>query len=48
MDFPYQLRGGQHFPMIPLVLAAGQRELRVDALVDSGASISVFQGSIAE
>ena len=48
MDFPYQLRGDQRFPIIPLVLVAGERKLRVDALIDSGASLSVFQGSIAD
>lgn len=47
-EFPYVNRRGQYYPIIPVTLRHGEREIRTEALVDSGASISTFQGDLAE
>lgn len=48
LEFPYIFRRDNFYPIIQATLRRGTSRIRVDALVDSGASISVFQGSIAE
>ncbi len=47
MEFPYVNRRGQYYPIIPVTLRHGNYEIRTEALVDSGASISTFQGDLA-
>ncbi len=47
-EFPYVNRRGQYYPIIPVTLRHGEREIRTEALVDSGATISTFQGDLAE
>lgn len=46
--FPYLKRHGQNFPIIEVSLSRNKNELRVLALVDSGASFSVFRSEIAD
>jgi hypothetical protein len=46
-EFPYVNRRGQYYPIIPVTLRHGNCEIRTEALVDSGASISTFQGDLA-
>lgn len=48
MEFPYINRRGQYYPIIPVTLRHGKQEIRTEALVDSGASISTFQGDLAQ
>lgn len=48
MEFPYVNRRDQYYPIIPVTLRHGDREIRIEALVDSGASISTFQGDLAQ
>lgn len=40
--FPYYFNGSDYFPVIPLVLLIGEKRIRAQALVDSGAAISIF------
>lgn len=47
--FPYiKDISGQYFPVIPLVLKYKHRKIDTDALIDSGATFSVFQPAIAD
>ncbi len=47
-EFSYLEKDGQFFPVIELTLKKAQREITVRALIDSGASFSVFRPEIAE
>ncbi|MEK7077581.1 MAG: retropepsin-like aspartic protease [Patescibacteria group bacterium] len=47
-EFSYLEKDGQHFPMVEVILEHGARAISVKALVDSGASFSVFHPEIAE
>lgn len=46
LTFPYVRKGAQHFPVADITLAGATRSLTVTALVDSGASLSVFRAEI--
>lgn len=46
-EFPYVRFHGQHYPLIPVTLHRGRYKVRTFALLDSGASISVFRPEIA-
>jgi hypothetical protein len=46
--FPYILLKGQYYPIIPISLKKGKKSILTTAIVDSGATVSLFQGSIAE
>jgi hypothetical protein len=46
--FPYSYRRQQLFPIIPVTINLGSYEVTTDALVDSGANISVFRQEIAD
>lgn len=46
-EFAYVRFHGQHYPLIPVTLHKGQRSVNTFALLDSGASISVFRPEIA-
>jgi hypothetical protein len=48
MEFPYVYRRGQFYPIVPVTLRHGDHEVRTEALIDSGAIISTFQGDLAE
>ena len=47
MVYNYRLIRNNYFPIIEVIIANYQHILRIDALVDSGASISIFKGEIA-
>lgn len=48
IKFKYVARRDRDFPLIPITLIKGNVEIDTDALVDSGANISVFREEIAE
>ncbi len=45
--FPYVKFHGKYYPLIPLTLRRGTHRVSTFALIDSGASISVFRPEIA-
>jgi len=47
-EFSYLEKDGQFFPIVEVVLKYAHQEINVKALVDSGASFSVFRPEIAE
>lgn len=47
MEFPYQKSDDSFYPVIKLAIIAGNEKLIVEALVDSGANISIFSEEIA-
>ena len=47
LEFPYVRLRGQSYPILPVTLSHQGREIRTEALVDSGASISTFHGDLA-
>lgn len=47
-QFPYVRFHGRWYPLIPLTLRKGRRVVNTFALLDSGASISVFRPEIAK
>ena len=48
ITFPYLRRGKQYFPVVDLTFTSSQSPLTVKALVDSGASFSVFRAEVLE
>ena len=48
LTFPYLRKGDQFFPVVDITLAAPGRSLTVKALVDSGATFSVFRAEILD
>jgi hypothetical protein len=48
LKFPYVFLRGEFYPMIPVNLKKNERSIETLALIDSGATISVFQGSLGE
>ena len=46
--FPYYFNGSDYFPVIPLVFLIGKKRVRSQALLDSGATISIFGKEVAE
>ena len=48
IKFKYVARRDKEFPLIPITLIKENVEIDTDALVDSGANISVFREEIAE
>jgi len=47
-NFPYIQKGGQYFPVIDVKLQTPHNALKVKALIDSGASFSIFRPEIAK
>jgi hypothetical protein len=47
-QFPYVRFHGKFYPLIPIALSRGEKSVNTFALLDSGASISVFRPEIAE
>lgn len=47
-QFPYVRIHGKFYPLIPITLSRGANSVNTFALLDSGASISVFRPEIAE
>lgn len=48
LTFPYVPRNEQFYPIIDLTLLHGSMSVKTDALVDSGAVMPIFQGSVAD
>jgi hypothetical protein len=48
IKFPYSYRRQQLFPIIPVTVSIEPYDIATDALLDSGANISVFRQEIAE
>ncbi len=46
--FKYYYNGEGYFPSVPLYVSAGDKKLKLHALVDSGATISVFKDEVAD
>ena len=47
-EFPYVRFHGRHYPLIPIRIKKGRRHVNTFALIDSGASMSVFRPEIAQ
>ncbi|MBI4121453.1 MAG: retropepsin-like domain-containing protein [Candidatus Ryanbacteria bacterium] len=47
-QFPYLNRGGKYYPVVDITLFSGKTILTLKALLDSGASFSVFRPEVAE
>lgn len=47
-DFPYLRWKGRHFPLVFLTVSVGERGLSTYALVDAGATTSLFRREVAE
>jgi len=48
LTFPYVRKGDQYFPVVDLTFVTSRTSLTVKALVDSGASFSVFRAELLE
>ena len=48
LTFPYLRKGPQYFPVVDITLAVAHRPLTVKALVDSGATFSVFRAEVLD
>ena len=46
--FKYHYNGEGYFPVIPFYVSARGKQLKLQALIDSGATISVFKDEVAE
>lgn len=46
MKFPYEFYRGFYYPVIPVTIVAGKGKIRTSAIVDSGASISIFNSGV--
>lgn len=46
--FPYARFHGKHYPLVPITLKRGKRRVNTFALLDSGATISVFRPEISK
>jgi len=46
--FPYYFNGSDYYPVVPVVFLIGKKRVRSQALIDSGATISVFGEETAE
>jgi len=44
----FHYRGKSLKPIIPLVIKRGDKETRLDAVIDSGADMGIFDASVAE
>lgn len=45
--YPYIKKPSGLFPLIKVILSVGEKKVPIEALIDSGASISVFEGRVA-
>src|SRR3989344_847369 len=48
LEFPYVLKQDRYYPIIDLAIKNDNNSIKTDAIVDSGAVISIFQGNVAE
>ena len=47
-EFKYYHNGEAYFPAIPLYISTGDKQLKLRALIDSGATISILRHEVAE
>ena len=48
MKFPYQLFRGFYYPIIPIIIIHNNNRVNTSAIVDSGASVSIFNSGIGK
>ncbi|MEW5691908.1 MAG: aspartyl protease family protein [Candidatus Hydrogenedentota bacterium] len=48
LEFFYFKKGNQYFPLIDVKIKANRNEITVKALVDSGATFSIFRAEISD
>ena len=48
LTFPYLRKGAQYFPVVDVTLTGPRHTLAIKALVDSGASFSVFRAEVLD
>ena len=48
MEFPYQKSGDNYYPVVKLAVFFGNEKAVLEALIDSGANISIFGEEIAQ
>lgn len=48
VEFSYRYEKGSYYPIIEFILENNNQKIRADAVVDSGASISIFKADIAK
>lgn len=48
LEFNYITLRGRHYPLIPIKLHYGDKNVKTYALLDSGSTLSVFRNEIAE
>lgn len=48
IEFDYRYEKGAYYPIVELVLEYKGNKIKTDAIVDSGASISIFKSDIAK
>lgn len=48
LTFPYLWKGRQSYPVVDITLSVSTRPLTIKALVDSGATFSVFRAEVLE
>ncbi len=47
-EFKYRYEKGSYYPIIEFILENNNQKIRTDAIIDSGASISIFKADIAK
>lgn len=48
MEFPYQKSGDNYYPVVKLAIIFGSEKAILEALIDSGANISIFGEEVAQ
>ncbi len=48
LDFPYIRHRGQYMPLVFLTISRGEKAISTHALVDAGATVSLFHKDVAE
>lgn len=48
MKLPYRFFRGSHYPVIPVAIIKDGKRINTSAIVDSGASISIFKGDVVK
>lgn len=48
LEYSYSKIGEKYFPMIPVIISFNNKDFPVEALVDAGATASIFKPEIAE
>lgn len=48
LEYPYSKIGGKFFPIIPVTIKHQDKTIKLEALVDAGATISIFKFEVME